>query len=458
MLKNILFTAFIGIVFFSFLFVGILSAPEIRSAIINHLTNDLYRQALLSKADSSRLLQQTSDRSVIQKLALKTAALSGSRVTIVAKDGTVLGDSSTLLNKLPTLENHANRPEILSALHKGIGKSIRHSHTLGKDLIYLAVPLKNNSGMTIGFLRLSIPIAYVSELIARFYRSILLTLAAAAALAAIFSWLFARFFSSPIERLVDISKKIAKGDIPQTILHKSKFEVGILESAVEEMSRHLADSFKKLSDERGQTAAIISNMTEGVIAINGSGRIITINPVIEKLFGYTLPEVAGKLMREGIRNNEITSLLEESLKSNSLLEKEFDLYVPARRTFIAHAGPIRNEQNETIGVVGVLYDISELKKLENYRSEFVANVSHEMKTPLATIHSYVQTLQGGAINDAEHNLDFLSKIDKHVLNLAALIDDILEISQLESKEGLAPFATVDIMKWPTALWRRFQTG
>ncbi|KAF0133777.1 MAG: two-component system OmpR family phosphate regulon sensor histidine kinase PhoR [Candidatus Saganbacteria bacterium] len=446
MLKKILFASFIGIVIFSFLFVGILSEPEIRSAIISHLTNDLYRQALLSKDDYTRLLRQTSDRSVIQTIALKTASLSGSRVTIIANNGTVLGDSGTPLKDLPALENHADRPEIISASGKGAGKSVRHSHTLGKDLIYLAIPLRNNAGGIIGFLRFSIPISYASDLILRFYKPILIALVAAAALAVLFSFLFARFFYAPIERLVAVSAKIAQGEIPQTILHKSRFEVGILEEAVERMSRRLADNFNKLSDERGQMAAIISNMAEGVIAINSTGRIIAINPVMEKLFGQTMPEVAGKLAREGIRNNEITGLLEDALTAGRLLEKEIDLYVPSRKHFIAHAGPIRNAQNVIIGVVCVLYDITELKKLENYRSEFVANVSHELKTPLATIHSYVQTLAGGAINDPEHNLTFLEKIDKHVLSLAALIDDILEISQLESKEGLTPFSTFNIIE------------
>lgn len=445
MLKKILFIAVIGIVAFSFLFVGIISAPEVRKAIINHLTNDLYRQALLSQDEFSHLLQQTSDQSTIQKIALKTAALSGSRVTLIAKDGTVLGNSGTPLDKLKELENHGSRPEVVEASAKGLGKSVRRSHTLGKDLIYLAVPLKNNAGGIIGYLRFSAPVTNASELILRFYRPILLALVAAAALAAFLSFFFARFFSAPIERLVNVSERIARGDIPQTILHKSKFEVGALEAAVEEMSRRLSEIFNKLADERGQTLAIISNMREGVIAVNGQGRIITINPVIEKLFGVILPEVSGKLAREAIRNNEIIGLLEETQKSYGMLEREIDLYVPSRKTFLAHAGPIRNERGETIGVVCVLNDITEIKKLENYRSEFVANVSHELKTPLATIHSYVQTLLGGAINDAEHNVDFLNKIDKHVMNLSALVDDILEISQLESKQGLAPFTVVNII-------------
>jgi two-component system phosphate regulon sensor histidine kinase PhoR len=444
MLKRILFSAFIGLVLFSFLLVGLLSLPEIRAAVIGHLGNDLYRQALLSRDDFSLLLQKTSSRPVIQKAALKAAALSGSRVTLIARDGTVLGDSSIRLKKLKELENHGTRPEVLSALKTGMGKSVRHSHTIGRDLIYLAIPLKNKSGAVIGYLRYSVPIAYASELMGRLYKSLLLTLFAVSALAAVLSFLFARFFSAPIERLVETTQRIARGVIPQTIIHKSRFEVGVLETAVEEMSRRLADNFKKLSDERGQTAAIIANMAEGLIAIDNEGKIIMINPVVEKLFGTTLPEAAGKLAREVIRNNEVAGLLEAALKSAALLEKEFDLFLPARRTFFAHAGPIRNERRELIGVVCVLNDVTELKKLENYRSEFVANVSHELKTPLATIHSYVQTLAGGAINDPEHNLGFLEKIDKHVMSLAALIDDILEVSQLESKTGLAALTQLDI--------------
>jgi two-component system phosphate regulon sensor histidine kinase PhoR len=123
------------------------------------------------------------------------------------------------------------------------------------------------------------------------------------------------------------------------------------------------------------------------------------------------------------------------------LEEEINAVLPVAGDFIVRTQVVGTGK---ISVICVLSDITELKKLENYRTEFVANVSHELKTPLATIHSYVQTLQGGAINDPEHNLDFLEKIDKHVLQLSVLIDDILEISQLESKEGLAPFSKVNI--------------
>jgi len=446
MLKKILFVSFLGIVIISFLLVGLLSEPEIRSVVIKHLANDLLHQALLVKDDYLRLLQKTTDPLIIQPVVKKTATFSGSRVTVIAKNGVVLGDSEVPLNNLSQLENHADRPEVIEASNRGVGKSVRYSRTLGKDLVYLALLLKDNAGRKVGYLRLAAPVSYASELLLKLSTPVLLSFLVVFVLAAFFSFVFSRFFFVPIEGLVAISEKIGRGEIPQTIVRKSRFEVGVLEKALEEMSQSLADSFKKLAEERSQGWAIISNMVEGVIALDGSGKIVVINPVVEKLFECSRSEVVGKLAREGIRNNEIVGFMEEVLLTGKPREKEIELYTPTHKYFMAHAGPIRGTQGELLGVVCVLHDVTELRKMERYRSEFFANVAHEFKTPLAAIHSYCQTLLEGAINDSEHNLDFLKKIDKHAMNLAGLVDDVLEISRLEAKEGLPPFSLVDVVE------------
>ena len=278
-----------------------------------------------------------------------------------------------------------------------------------------------------------------------FYSSILF-LIAAVVIAFLLSYLIARTFTIPLVRLTEISKKIAEGEFPQTIMHKSGHELRGLEEAIEGMSFSLADNFTKLSAERGRMSAILSSIDEGVLAIDRDGKVILANPSIEKIFGVYEPEIHSLTVREAIKNNEISDLIDASIKTGVKVQREIDIITPVNASFIAIASPIRIEESKILGAVCVLHDITEIKKLAQYRSEFVANVSHELKTPLTAIRGYIETLLGGAIDDKEHNREFLEKIDKHAVNLSALIDDLLEISSLESKKELGPFVRVDMEK------------
>lgn len=197
----------------------------------------------------------------------------------------------------------------------------------------------------------------------------------------------------------------------------------------------------QLLEQRGLAGVVLKSMTEGVLVVDGRGQIILANLAIEHLFGVTEPEIMGQSIRLGIRNNEIADLVEEVARNIRSVEKEINITFPVEKSFLALASPVREREG---GVVCVLHDITELRKLESYRSEFIANISHELKTPLTAIRNYVETLEGGALEDGEHNREFLSKIDKHATNLSALIDDILELSRLESRKELGPFARIDL--------------
>lgn len=257
-------------------------------------------------------------------------------------------------------------------------------------------------------------------------------------------WLV-REFAVPLARLTRTARKIAAGEFPQRIMHKARFEIGKLEDSVEKMSFELDKMFYRLSTEKGRLAALLGNMAEAVIAVNRDAQIILINPAAEKLFNVLQPESHGLTVRERIRNNEIADLFEELLSQGTMVEREINIVSPIQGSFAASGSPIKDSAGKIVGAVCVLHDITELKKLENYRTEFVANVSHELKTPLTAIRNYVETLLGGAINDPAHNALFLQKIEKHTLNLSALIDDILEISRLESKRETGAFAPLDLV-------------
>lgn len=189
---------------------------------------------------------------------------------------------------------------------------------------------------------------------------------------------------------------------------------------------------------------ILSNMSEGVLAIDKNGKVILANPAIEKMFGVIEPEILGRTVRESIRNNEITGLFEQALKERKIFKGEINIVVPIEAIFLAQVSPIFDNEKQLFGAVGVLHDISDLRKLERHRSEFIANISHELKTPLTAIKSYIETLANGAIDDKKNSRGFLDKINKHADNLTALIEDILELSRLESKKELSPLVKINL--------------
>ncbi|OGC07995.1 hypothetical protein A2230_06055 [candidate division WOR-1 bacterium RIFOXYA2_FULL_36_21] len=289
-------------------------------------------------------------------------------------------------------------------------------------------------------------IPYKNEIINHVHRASTIALFVSLFVAVAVSILFSKFFSDPIIRLSEIAKMIAKGKFPQTIIHKSKFEIGELEKSMELMNESLQTTIQKFSSKNSQISAVLSSMNEGVLAVDRRGRVIFANSAIEKILGVTEPEILQKTIREVIRNNEITDIVEKSLKTGERVKEEINVVLPFEGVFDANANPVIDEEKNILGVVCVLHDITEIRKLTRHRSEFVANVSHELKTPLTAIRSYVETLLLGAIGDKENNIKFLGKIDKHAKNLSALIDDILEISKLESKKELGPFVRIDITK------------
>jgi len=439
-----LFAAFISVIVIGFLVLALLATPLIKSATVNQISAELLKQVALVGQDITDLVMQKVSDTKLQNKVLKVARLTNSRVTIISADGIVLADSGTPFDQVKNLENHGNRPEVVEARDKGQGRSSRFSNTLNKELIYVAVPLKNSGNNIIGYLRFSVNETYAAGIVLKIQKAAVVALVIAVLVALILSMFFSRSFSLPIIRLSQAAKMIAQGQFPITILHHSRFEVGILEQSVEEMSKKLAKSFQKLSNERTQISTIVSSMAEGVLAVDINNKIILANPVIEKIFSVVVPEILTKNVREVIRNNEISDLLVDVLQAGHLVNRELKIILPVERIFLAQASPILTHDGKIQGAVCVLYDVTNLRKLEQYRSEFVANVSHELKTPLTSISGYIETLLDGAVDDKDNTIKFIKKIEKHTRNLTTLINDILEVSHLESKQELGPFQEVDI--------------
>lgn len=270
-------------------------------------------------------------------------------------------------------------------------------------------------------------------------------------LLAILSFVIVNFFISkyyyePISRSIKLLDKISNLELPLFVLNKSPFEMGLLEKQIEKMSADLKVAFDELSSQNSKMSAILSNMSEGVIFISNTGAILSANKKIEQILGGTEPQMIGKSVREIVLNNEITELIEVSLQEKKHAQSEVQVLSPFEGVFDVSADPVFDKNRQIIGAVCVFHDVTKIRKLEKHRSEFVANVSHELKTPLTAITNYVETLIMGAINDKENNVEFLKKIEKHAKNLSALIDDILEISKLENKKEIGAFSVINVFK------------
>ena len=270
-----------------------------------------------------------------------------------------------------------------------------------------------------------------------------------------------RAITKPLRQMTALTGDIASGDFSGQIKVSSKDEIGELAQAFNRMAGELKTKIQTISEDKNQMWAVLASIIEGVLAIDRNEKVVFFNPALEKLFHLSKEKIKGKFFWEVIRNNELNVLLKEALEKRKLQVKELTLFFSeGERAFQVHALPIKGEprsssftnslpeeeqgQEDISGVVAVLYDITEIKNLERMRMEFVANVSHELRTPLTSIKGFVETLKDGAIDDARNSRRFLNIIETHTERLDNLINDLLELSKIESRELKMDFQAVNL--------------
>jgi two-component system phosphate regulon sensor histidine kinase PhoR len=228
-------------------------------------------------------------------------------------------------------------------------------------------------------------------------------------------------------------ERVAFGDPELKINVYSHGQIGKLVEEINNALSVLDEKIARLNKENNQAKAILNNMVEGVIAVNKDSRVISINPMVEELFNIDKKDMEGKLFLEAIRNNDISDLIDKVLENGEFVSQELTMILPVNKTFEVNASPIFQEEKVN-GCLVVLHDITEIRKLEKVRSDFIANISHELKTPLTSIKGFVETLLEGALDDKENSREFLKIIQRHTDRLNSLINDLLQLSYLESKE------------------------
>ncbi len=412
-------------------------SETLQTGMIEETRGNLANQAQLARLLVMRDKQVTPP----QKLAESIGTVIKARVTLIAPDGTVIGDSSVGSERLEQLENHLQRPEVQEALKNGSGSSMRFSDTLQISMLYSAVTYGH--GATDGIIRLALPLEYLTSV-----RNTLHGIVGGATLvtiliAILFSYVLSNLTTKPLRDMADAADRIGHGVSKARIPVRSNDEIGMLATVLNEMSERIDDQVQRLSTEKQRLDTILRSMGEGVMVTAPNGVITLVNPAFRRLFAID-GEVEGKSLVEISRHPGLQEAFND-LDKPEMDELLREIYIqPVGRTLFTHWVPLMVDGIRQ-GIVAVFHDISDLKKAENMRRDFVANVSHELRTPVTIIKGYAETLLDGTLeSDPVRAFRFVEIIASHSERLTNLINDILTLSSLESKEALLELNSLDV--------------
>lgn len=353
-------------------------------------------------------------------------AASGVRVTVITGGGQVIADSQS---DPRTMENHADRPEIRAALANGEGQSSRRSVTMGRDLLYYAVRSDAAARPTI-VLRFAAPLATVHETLVAFRRKLWFASVIIMLLAGTASLLVSLGFSDRIERLKEFSRRVAEGDFRPLPGDGSGDALEKLGASLNQTAARLDRTIRTLTEERNLSSAILGSMVEGVAVVSGAERLVFANQSFAEILGLDLPPKSGSALVEIVRQTDLIEAVRRVLAGEPRVESEIVTGTLRQHFFAATVGAVR--AGETYGAVVVLHDITELRRLERVRRDFVANVSHEFRTPLTAIQGFAETLLAGAMDDPQNRERFLEIIVEHSRRLARLTEDLLKLSKMDA--------------------------
>lgn len=349
------------------------------------------------------------------------------RITIVDTDGEVYADSGTD----EVLENHAKREEIARAL-KGESVTVnRYSKTMGQKYSYSAVPVSNENFS--GVLRVSLPLSAIKALNNDLVDAVGYAIVLCFIIALIAAIIFMELLSKPINEVTKAAVRISEGDYGTKIYTREKNQVGKLAGAFNVMTTSLKETVESLTQRNAELEAMLSSMTAGVVAIDDSNNVLIYNKAFTDITKLVNQKVEGISLYNLIRNAAVFEAVDHVKEHHTSITKEGTLLVGGYRNVRVTATPLCRESEKWFGVLVIIEDITQMKKLETMRTDFVSNVTHELKTPLTSIRGFIDTLKNGAIKDETVANKFLDIIDIEAERLYSLIQDILLLSEIESK-------------------------
>lgn len=415
---------------------------------VSHLIEQSYVDWLSERlTKETRLLADTvewrEDVATMDRLAETYSASLDVRITFIAADGTVVGDSES---DPKTMENHADRPEVRRALDASVdvGESVRYSATVEEKLMYIALPVVRD-GETVGVVRAAMSLEAINNSIRSIWMSLVVGLLLLLLAAAFVSSSLARGITRPIEDMTRFARGITRGDFGRDPVRvKSRDELGQLARALQHMSISLERQLDAIRESEQRLKSVIETMPSGLLLIDPEGTIVLVNPAIEEMLGFKKAEITGKPYAHFAHVCDLGQLIKRCTQFRSNVREELHLYFPKERILEASLSPVVDDAERIVGIVVVLHDMTAIRRLEKMRSEFVANVSHEIKTPVTAIIGFTETLLDGALEDTATSRSFLEIIQEESRRLHRLIGDILDLSNIESRELSLNIETVDV--------------
>jgi two-component system phosphate regulon sensor histidine kinase PhoR len=353
--------------------------------------------------------------------------LIAARVTFIAPDGAVVGDSQLSAEELRTVENHQDRPEVQQARRDGVGVARRYSATLDIDMLYVAVAVRNETAPMLSAIRLALPLTDVRDELAALRRTALVAAAAGLATALLLAWAASLFLSGRVRAIAEAASRYNRGDFSRPARDYGSDEIGTVARVLDESIRDIGRRAEELATDRARMEAILGGMAEGVLVVNTQGQVQLANAAAQQMLRLQhAPE--GRHYLEIVRTPDISAQISAALRGGAE-GQSLELTLPSGVIATVRSAPVRAER--ATGAVVVLHDITELRRADRVRRDFVANVSHELRTPLTAVRGYVEALlDGGA--DAASARRFLEIIARHTLRMERLVRDLLRLARLDA--------------------------
>lgn len=371
---------------------------------------------------------KTKDTPKLDKLCKSLGTAGDRRITVINTSGKVLADS----HEDPTqMDNHSNRPEIITAMNKQVGSKVRFSNTLEQNMMYVAIPLTEQTEV-VAVLRVAKSVSAINMQLDKIGNKLFIGGIIVAVVAALLSLIVSSKITKPLKELRNGAILFANGDLTHKLPLGNCQEIDSVSQAMNQMAGDIDERIRTISRQRKEHKAVLSSMSEAVLAVDSEQKLITLNSSAAEMIGVEIPQAKGRALQEVVRNPALQNFVINSLASNEPVEENITFHEDDNEHFLqARSNALQDEDGQKIGILVVLNDITRIRRLEKVRSDFVANVSHELKTPITSIKGFVETLLEGAVKNPDEAQRFLDIIAKQTDRLDAIIDDLLALSRIE---------------------------
>ncbi len=411
----------------------VLISWSVRRAMGDRIERSLVSQTRLAAETLSH--RQAASAAELDGEADALGGLVGARVTLVASDGVVIGDSELDSKGLAETENHGERPEIQQARRDGLGIARRYSTTVRADLLYVAVPVNNPALPALGFVRLALPLTDVAEQLAAVQRIALVAFGVGLLAALAVAWTTSMLLGRRVQAIAAVAERYARGDWSRPARDYGSDEIGTVARVLDNSAREIGRRAIDLASDRARMEAILSGMIEGVLVVNDHGRVQLVNEAARAMLRLQ-DDPEGRHYVEIVRQPDIAAQLGAALRGTATEGLELTLPREPELVIMSRSAPVKSPG--AAGAVLVMHDITDLRRADRIRRDFVANVSHELRTPLTAVRGYVEALldqgpdQGNEGAEPPQVRRFLEIIGRHTLRMERLVRDLLRLARLDA--------------------------